>query len=637
MTDRLGWQVAKSAWAPPPNLTGSQWAESGAIILPDGVSSVPGRLSFALAPMWRQMLDWVFDRETESIFAMIASQNGKTLFSMVAALGLSQRGADPILWYQPTDDLAEENMRNRIRPIIRASPQLKAMVARVGHRDGDRVDGVTWKHGGTLTISGVAAATKVKNRPALAVIADEYDEIVRSFPELGDMYERMKARTRTYHGRAKIIVNSTPTVEDEGIYPLYLSAQIWRWEVACPRCGVFDELSFGNVKWPTVDGVANADSVEAGEQAYYQCPHCEGTWSEPDRRAIITGGHWVCMTPDRPGRAKSVAWSTLYSPFTSISKMAGAAIRAEGNPAKAIQFRNEWLVQPVEQSLGSGKGDIHQIAQLRREWAQGLHPWETDVPEDVRCIVAGADVQGNHLWAVYLGVMANGRYKVLWAGRRDDMSQVERDVREDWECRATGEILPVVRGFIDSGYRTAEVYDFCRKSSVWRACKGSSDAQAAPIRVSSVVHGSRGAKKNAIGGDLVHILSPKYFKDQLDELMSKGDLGLPSNCADTYIRHLASEHKKLVKTSNGYAERWVVRVPGAANHMLDATYYALAAARESNVHQLTEFVPDMPTSPQIVERPELEEAKKGPEAIAPARRVEIVGPNMIGGLGFKPM
>lgn len=624
--DLYGWETAREAIAPPPAMTGSEWAESGAVVLPDGVSSMPGPLSFALAPMWRQMLDWVSDRETETLFAMIASQNGKTLFSMVAALYLSQRGPDPILWYQPTDDLAQENMRNRIRPIIRASPSLRSMIARSGQRDGDRVDGVTWKHGGTLTISGVAAATKVKNRPALCVIADEYDEIVRSFPELGDMYERMKARTRTYHGRAKILVNSTPTTEEDGIYPLWRQAQIWRWVVPCPHCGAVDELHFDQVRWP--DDMP-ADMVESSEAAWYECRHCGGAWTEPERRGIYTAGHWECVTPDRSGRTKSVSWSTMYSPITSMGRIAAAYLRALENPAKMIQFRNEWLVQPVEQSLGSGKGDLHQIAALRREWQQGLHPWETDVPDDVRCIVAGADVQKGHLWAVYIGVKTHGRYVVLWAGRRDSMATVEQDAREEWICRSTGEIIPIVGAYMDSGYDTHAVYSFCRSSAIWRPCKGSGDNATTPIRISSVTPGKRG--RGGVGGELVAILSPKYFKDQLDDLMARGDLTLPGNCPETYLRHLASEHKKLVKLPSGsYVERWVPRTPGAANHMLDASYYALAAARNAGVHQLADTDPDAPLMPATVETV---------EAIAPPPqpREEIVGPHGLGGLGFRAM
>ena len=522
-------------------------------------------------------------------------------------------------------------MRNRIRPIIRASPGLRTLVARSGHRDGDRIDGVQWKHGGTLTISGVAAATKVKNRPALAVIADEYDEITRSMPELGDMYERMKARTRTYEGRAKLILNSTPTTEEEGIYPLYRAAQIWRWVVSCPECGVLDELQFANLTWPSVDGIADADLIEASDDVVYVCPHCGGSWGEPERREIVTSGQWECTTPERPGKMKSVAWSTLYSPFTTLAKIAAASIRAEAAPAKMIQFRNEWLVQPVEKSLGSAKGDIHQIAQLRKEFAQGLSPHETDVPADVRCIVAGADVQGNCLWAVYLGVMADGRYKTLWAGKRNDLSQIEEDVRADWMCRTTGEMVPVVRGFVDSGYRTHEVYEFCRRSAVWRPCKGSGDSNPVPIRVSNVAPGTRG-KRAALGGETLYVLSPRYFKDQLDELMGSGSLDLPANCPDLYIRHLASEHKKLIKTASGYAERWVLRVPGGQNHMLDATYYALAAARQEQVHALPAGqtpIPDAPNPPKEAEK-EQEEPKR--------ERIQIPsGPSTGGGLGFRAM
>jgi phage terminase large subunit GpA-like protein len=273
--DPRGYRTVAEALRPPPLLTASQFAESGAIVLPEGITSMPGPLSFSRFPYWRPVLDWCSDRETEEVVVCVSSQHGKTNFAMAAALDASKRDPGPVLWLMPTDDMAEEFMRDRFRPMIRASPGLKSEIMRSGSQSADRVDGVQWKSGGYTNISGVAASQKLKGKPVRVLIGDELDEMIRFNPELGDPRERMRTRLRTFAGRSKLILDSTPTSEDQGIWVAWLESQQWTWAARCPHCGELQQMLFPQVRWDRTESGEHPDPevVARDRLAWYECVH----------------------------------------------------------------------------------------------------------------------------------------------------------------------------------------------------------------------------------------------------------------------------------------------------------------------------------------------------------------------------
>ena len=592
--DPRGFRNAARAIRPPPKMTASQWAESGALILPEGTTSMPGPMRFDIFPYWRVCLDWVSDRETQEIDICVSSQHGKTNFCQAAALYSSWIDPGPVLWLMPTDQMAEEFMRDRFRAMIRASPLLKEQIMRSGSQSADRMDGVQWKSGGYTNVSGVAASQKLKGKPVRVLIGDELDEMIRFNPELGDPRERMRTRLRTFAGRSKLILDSTPTSEEVGIWPAYQSSQQWTWMARCPHCGGLQKMVFPRVKWEKVDGKhPDPDMLSRDRLARYECEHCSGLWDDAQRDTAVRSGEAVCLTPERSGECKGMHLNVLTSPLVSLSVTAAQFLKVRENPAALIQFKNEWLAEPTTGTVATNVSGKSFLDTLRTELEQGTNPGDCDVPEDVRAIVGGADVQGDHLWAVYIGVCARGRYRVLWAGRRQSLSDLSNDSKANWLCSATGEHVRFARGFVDSGYRTAEVYEFSRLTGgLWQSVKGGHD-EPVPIQPRNMAKGQ--GRGRAMGGDLVNILAPLHFKDEVDRLFGTGNLLLPKDAPELYLRHLTSEIKKYVKTSAGMKLRWVPRYEGIANHMLDATYYAIAAAWAMGMQNLSEFRPERET------------------------------------------
>lgn len=618
--DPMGWKAAAKAWRPPPLLTFSQMAESGLIHLPDGTTADPGPYRLGEMPYWRQVLDWIGDRDTEEVYACTGAQHGKTTMLQAALLCASVTDPGPVLMLMPTDDMAEEFMRDRFRPMIQASPGIAKRVPRGRTRDAARVDGVSWDNGGYLNITGMASSNKVKGKPVRILGADEWDEGIKYCTDLGDMRGRCRTRLRTFAGRSKLVITSTPTGEDVGIWVLWQEAQQWGYFVPCPDCGHFQQLIFAHVIWPRDEDGNHPDPEEIYRErsARYQCEACESLWTDGQKHTAVKAGRWECLTPERGGLIKGIHLNSLYSPVVSLSWAAREYLLAMDNGQKMIQFRNETLAEPQSRSIATSNTK-ELVLQARQEWKQGLMPGDGDVPEDVQAIVAGADVQGNHLWATFVGVGPDSHWYPLWAGRCPDMATLEEWSRKPWICHSTGEEIQVSAGFIDSGYRTQEVYAFCQTSAIWKACKGSHE-NPMPIKASQVTRGSRG---RTIGGDLVFLLAPTYFKDMVDSALGQSRLHLPADMPEVYLKHVTAEVKKMVRTNSGSVFRWVPRFTGAANHLLDATCYAFAAAQNLGLINMTRRTQE--------ERKVQREAKAMIQGAA-----QSVGLGFSQGLGFRP-
>ena len=137
-------------------------------------------------------------------------------------------------------------------------------------------------------------------------------------------------------------------------------------------------------------------------------------------------------------------------------------------------------------------------------------------------------------------------------------------------------------GGIDAGYNTADIYNHCRQNPVWRPMKGADRRLTGPW-VLNVADPKRRYGQKARGLKL-YTVGNDYFQDVLQGYLERGTgagsgyFHIPSDCDDTYLKHLANEIRKHVYVGayNRMEERWVPRYKGAAQHLRDATKYAIA-------------------------------------------------------------
>lgn len=620
----------KRAWTPriPPDPV--EWVEGGGVVLPSSVAArgIGGRLSFRLRPYWRSVLRWFATDGVEVIVVEVASQCGKTTLDIALALYGAEWLAGPGLFLMPSEEHAEDLVRDRLRPIFQASPfgrGLKASDMRLG--------GVSFPGGGSLNVIGVGSPNALKGRPARWVLFDEYDEALRYSAAAGSPLERARTRTRTYGSLRRIVATSTPTVEDAGIHPEYEASRRYVWHVPCPHCGAFQALEMGQIWWPRgEDGSASEepDAIASKGLARYVCAHCGDMWDEAQRVQAIAAGREHCLDPDRPMRQVGLHVSVLYSPDVSLSEVAAQFLACLHDPVKMVQFRNEWLAEPRSEIVRTTSTDQAHLAARQLSGYSMPAPdwWETgeipECPDWVRAITWGFDVQGSEVWGLARGWGDRGESIILWAGNfrgAGDLENAATAFRRPWR-NAGGEISPV-RGCMDSGYRTHEVYRVCATTPRLTPSKGRQDGTL-PVSMSQVDR--LAANRRVVGRVELAVVWTTYWQDEVARALEaepgRGPMGchLPQNPPAYLYRHLCAERKKTVKRKDGkVVSAWVAH--DSQNHLRDCLVYSQVAAGISKVHDLSgrRRVDPLPPEPKT-DTPEQKKPSGTLAAMLTARR-----------------
>jgi phage terminase large subunit GpA-like protein len=574
----------------------------------------------------------------EVIAIEVAAQCGKTTLDIALALYGAEWLSGPGLFLMPSEEHAEDLVRDRLRPIFQASPfgrGLKASEMRLG--------GVTFPGGGSLNVIGVGSPNALKGRPARWVVFDEYDEALRYSSSAGSPYERAATRTRTYGSLRRIVLTSTPTVEDAGIHPIVEAARRYEWHCPCPHCGTFQRLELGQVWWPRgEDGQSSEspDAISSRHLARYLCKECSQPWTDAQRMQAIASGREHCLDPDRPMRTVALpAMSVLYSPDVTISETAAQFLRALADPVSMVQFRNEWLAEPRSEIVRTASTD--QAHLMARQLSGYLMPsadwWEHGeipaCPDWVRSITWGYDVQGSEVWGLCRGWGDKGESIILWAGSfrgSGDLENAATAFRRPW-YNACGEIQPI-RGCMDSGYRTHEVYRVCATTSRLIPSKGRQDGTL-PVSMSQVDR--QGANRRIVGQVALAVVWTTYWQDEvaraLEQDPGRGPLSchLPENSPAFLLRHLCAERKKPVKRRDGkVVSAWVAH--DSQNHLRDCLVYSQVAAGVAKVHDLAprkagrpEPIDPRDAGEQAPTPPPKQAGKSGLSAMLAARRGQM--------------
>lgn len=586
----------RNAWKPriPPDPV--EWVEGGGVILPSSVAARGngGRLSFRARPYWRLPLRWFGTDGVETIVVCVASQCGKTTLDIALALYGGEWLAGPGLFLMPSEEHAEDLVRDRLRPIFQSSPfgkGLKAQALRLG--------GVSFPGGGSLNVIGVGSPNALKGRPARWVLFDEYDEAIRYSKTAGSPLERARTRTRTYGSLRKIVLTSTPTVETEGIWPEYESSRRYEWHCPCPHCGSYQPLEMSRIRWPrnaAGDCSDTPDRIASNGLAWYECAYCSKPWDDAQKRRAVADGRDHCLDPDKPMRQVGLHISVLYSPDVSLSEVASQFLSSVDDPEKLKQFRNEWLAEPRREIIKTSSTDQGHLATLSFDGYE--HPpsdwWKADeaprTPEFVRAITWGFDVQGSEVWGLCRGWGDHGESIVLWCGKfggGSDLDDAAVAFRREWIVQG-GELVRPRRGFMDSGYRTHEVYRVCARTPGLVPSKGRQDGSVGMM----ITHVDRlDANRRTVGRTDLAVLWTTYWQDQVESALGagpgrgRGVCHLPSNPPSELYRHLLAERKTTVRNRNGTLS-YIWKAHSHENHLRDCIVYSTAAAGHANLLDL---------------------------------------------------
>ena len=551
----------------------STWAERYRV-LPPKVSSKPGKWRNSTTPYLTAFMDVAALPFIREIVACKGPQMGVTE-AVHNFMGYTiDRAPGPVMYVFPNEDMARENMRDRIEPMINATPQLRKYLT--GSSKDAQSLRVDLRHV-NVYLAWARSASKLGNKPIRYLSLDEIDK----YPETSGKKEASpialaEARTRTYPRNCKIFKYSTPTDEQGNVWQELQSCPVClHYEARCPFCGTSQRMVWGQIKWEGA-GDANPDTVQAKFMAYYECISCGQHWDDALRDEAVRAGVWR----DEHGKSWETAVKQLQprkvgfhlpswlSQFVSLSACAAAFLRGHNDKTKLRNFLNNYAAEPwVEYEVERSED---RILALRDDRPRGL------VPDEAEILLAGIDTQDNGFW-YSITAFKRGQEIESWQVREgfvDSLAALDQVLFVDQYSTSSGKTFIVMAGGIDSqGHRTAEVYDWCRLHPIIKPLKGER-SMSTPWKISNL-DTYPGTSKRMPGGIQLYRLNVTYYKDLLSGKLEidptdPGAWHLHSEYPAEYARHLTAEYRD----DRGY---WVCP-DHKDNHLWDCSVYVLAMA-----------------------------------------------------------
>lgn len=530
---------------PDPLQTVAEWADER-LHLPS-FAPVPGQWRTSRTPFLKEIMECLSPRHRcRKVVFMKPVQIGGTQVAVNWVGYTMDRSPTAMLFYEPIIDMAKRLTKEKLDPVIQATPTLRGKVREARSRDSGNTTYRKEFLGGFLNILWANSSAGARSTSAPRIVVDEVDEYEQDVGDQGHPCDLIEKRAAAY-ARYKIFELSTPTLEAMSrIERDYLLGSQGRYQVPCPHCGHYQHL-----EWERL--VYTFDGVKRPEDAAYQCAGCQQlidekwkTWMMDSARA-----KWVHAHPDRVEAVASFHLNLLYQPAGWAypwSRLAKEYVEAydkmkSGDVRSMKTFRNTILAQTWKEKIDKLE---HQSLYDRREI------YEAEVPRGVVVLIASVDVQDDRLEAVIKGWGAGEQswsieYKIF--GGSPSLPTVWMELTE-WllnpRAHADGVTLHVEAVGVDTGgHHTKEAYRFVEKHRGEAfALKGSSEAGAPEIP-------KREPKKHKSFRLRLYQLGTIALKDTIFARMKlenpgPGYLHFP-RCAgydQNYFKGLASEVKK---------------------------------------------------------------------------------------------
>lgn len=575
---------------PPEELLVSQWAEKYRI-LDSKTSALPGPWRNEMTPYLTGIMDALLDYETEEIVLCKASQLGGTEVILNDLGYIIQQDPSPAMVVYPSDVLAESVAKNRIVPMVTASP---ALCRRYRESESKKLE--LQFDGMYLSLVGSNSPSNLASKAIRFLFLDEVDKYPGASGKEADPVALARERTKTFRNR-KIFITSTPTISTGHIWKSLQGCDVEKhYFIPCPHCGKMIELKWSQVKFPNGEGMSYADRAEG---AVYVCPECGAIITDQHKPQMLRLGEWRTVKQNSPYHQKIGFWiNTLYSPFVRFADAVREFLSSKDDPEKLQNFVNSWLAEPWEDTNLKTSADLV----LERQ----THLPELIVPSWAKLLTGGVDVQEN---CVYWTIRAWGnhiRSQNIAHGQALSLEEVERVMNLSYEREDGGEPMVVSLALVDSGDQTDMVYDFCAANSEWALpSKGASTKMYTHYRMSKV----NKPTSRAYGTDLVLVDTGKY-KDMIAGRMRKnidemGSWTVYAGCDREYAEQVTAEHKVNVKKGGRTVQEWVQKHSHGDNHYLDCEVGAMCAADIRDVRFLhLEDEGEKPAEPAPAPTPE---------------------------------
>lgn len=630
LTDRRIETLAKS-WrnglAPPPRITVPDWADRYRRLAGES-GSTQGRWHTSTVEVSRGPMLAVTEPGVHVITVMCATQLMKTALIENVFGFFAHLDPCPILIVQPKDDAAEQFSKERISPLIRATPALKDRVGTGRMRNAEET--LTYKAfpGGFLALVGAGSPDNLARRPVRVTLFDEVDKypVTRE----GDPIALGEERTATFGINWLSVRCCSPTVEDESrIEGSYLASDQRRASVECPHCAhrMFPTF-FKHVSWDK-----DAEGEHLPDTAAIYCEACGAAWSEGNRLSSLKTIRWhqtrpffCCGTRHSPLDDYDAAWRAgggvddlwdwwvgdRWAVYRAKCRICGTwkvsnhhagfqagKLYSPWQKDRPADQADKWLAAKGDEDLLKVWWNTQQGVVYRRRAGKEIDPsalmarrevYPAEVPGGVAVITIGADTQGDR---VELEVVGWGRDEESWSiayeviegdpERPEFWARVRDFITRRW-LKADG--TPFVAGaacFDSGGNHTQAVYQFCRANAGLlrggvHAIKGGSERSGTR---SPVWPPSRAAKRLRTDSFRPIIVGTNAAKDTISARLiisepGPGFMHFPATWDKVRFDQLTAERLTMKRVGGHTYRVWQPR-PDRTNEALDCRVYAYAA------------------------------------------------------------
>lgn len=533
------------------------WADKYRNLSPESSSEI-GRWNTNRTPYMKEPMEVISDKKTEEIVIMASAQVGKTELILNLIGYCIHQDPAPIMVVLPTEEIANAFSEDRLATMIRDTDVLKNRVFESKSRNTSNTKLHKNFEGGHITIVGANAPSSLASRPIKILLCDEIDRYPASAGKEGDPVTIVEKRTTTFFDR-KIIKVSTPTLKHASkIEKSYNRGSQGVWELPCPSCEEYQELSFEYL------------DLETSEM---YCKHCGAYANEFEWKKNSNRGRWCHKNPEAEIRSYNlnafaspwVYWSSIVKDFKKAKK--------EGDTQLQV-FYNTVLGLPFE--IKGDVGNPQKLYELREDYIK--------VPNEVKVLTCGIDTQDNRLeyeivgwaeedesWGIQKGVIVgNPSITRVW----EDLYKV---LNSEYE-KEDGSKLIISISFIDSGgHYTDKVYEFVRGGKRIFAIKGRNMIN------EGLIHPNPTFIKNY--GIYLILLGVNNGKEQILQMCDPESSVFRSHFPSSpdlnynleYFNQLFSE-KRTLKTVNGSVQ-YVWQSIRKRNEALDCRVYAYCALK----------------------------------------------------------
>lgn len=523
-----------------------------------------------------------------------SQQTGVSILALAWCLYLAEVAPDNILYGVPGLDALRDTNSGKLQPLIdkHGEKTKKTTIYPVKDRSGTGSTGSEKRFaGGILYMANANAVMDLSSKTIRYGIQDELSKW-STLPNDADpenlFFGRFTAfrRTKGY----KIFRLSTPEIDSGDplsdkpghcrIDKHFQQSDRRYWHVRCPKCRGEQRLTD---KQLIVDR-------EDYDRSRLRCEHCPHEMTEAERVIAVRNGRWIATNAEHgthPG--------FHIDAFISLMMSIGAIAKDKTEYAKKGEAGEKDYANLVCGLPFAPKGNApdHKRLMERRE----DYPAEV-IPPGGLIFTGGADIQS---YGIYLEMVAFGEDRQTWCvaaeffeGATDNPQAgawklfgdyIGQEFQDAWGVLWRPDAIGV-----DSGYRTNQVLEFCRRTPGTFATKGVGGRGVPAISPPTRKSVTRKGKRKRYGAAMSWPVGTWSLKQELMGNLHKqgiaaGEVADPPGYAhfhmelsEEYFQQLTSEYFEQTLKKGRFHEEWKKR--REHNHWLDCRIGAMAMAEK---------------------------------------------------------